>query len=1372
MARALYETEPGFAATIDRCDEILAAVWGHGLKTVLFSDTGAERLNRTEYTQPALFAIEVALAQLLISWGVRPGAVMGHSVGEYAAACVAGVFSLEDGLKLIAARARLMQSLPPGGGMVAVLAAEADVARTIAPFPGLAVAALNGPANVVVSGPLAEIDRLIRALDASGAMYHQLTVSHAFHSALMDPMLDALEREADGIPHAEPAIPIISNLTGRRLQPGELRGGAYWCAHARKPVRFADGMRALRALDHGAFVEIGPAPILLGMARRVLADPDILWLPTLKPGRGDLDQLLESVGKLYESGIDLDFAAMARPHARRKLSIPTYPFEKSRYWPRIKPRAANAAPAPEACRDWLYDLEWRPSPGDAAAVPAPGYIPDTGLLGTAIEERLAASYRAHPGGDDDRAYEEIDRLCRDYIVEALCTLGCALRIGDVFSTDALRGRLGVLDRHGRLFARLMMILAEDGILESDGKAWRVARVPEERLRIVTAELPQFATELAVLEPCGARLAEVLRGECDPMQLLFPGGSLDAVTELYSEPRPVRVFNGLIERCIEAVVGNLPPDRHLGVLEVGGGTGGTTARILRHFPPERTRYRFTDVSRQFLDRARARFKDHDFIDYALFDLDNPGLDNPAADMAGLEGGADIVIAANVVHATRDLRRSLGTLRRCLRPGGLLVLLEVVRPQRLGDLTVGLTDGWWAFEDHDIRPDYALVTGETWTRILDQTGFVGALAAPALGGGSDRLLSNQRVILAKRGPDAESPSAAARQDAAGRWLIFADRGGLGRDLAARLRARGGACLIVHPGDDYRDRGGDIEIRPVVAADHARVVETFVQSDPKACRGVVYLWGLDAVFRDDDGPAAVLGAVEAACRPGLVAIQAMAATGWRGGGLTVATRGGRSTERTRIAAHPAQAALWGMVGTAALEHPELGCRRIDLSGGGEAEGLLEELLRNETFENEIALTPDGRRVLRLERSPSSQGVVSPPRLRADGAYLVTGGLTGLGLETARWLAEHGAGQLILVGRRAPDETARAAMARIGSANIAGLGKAPICLSGDIGDARDAERILAAVDATGLELAGVIHSAGIVSDASLLRQDWPRFEAVLRAKAAGAWNLHRLTRSRTLDFFVLYSSGAAILGSVGQANHAAANAFMDSLAFHRSALGLPALSINWAAWRDIGAAAGHPVLETTRQQGVDPIDVEGGLTALGRMMASRGVRTAVLPIDWARLDGPTRPILQDVRPRPAADGPKVKEATPSESVDWRKMLDGGMPALRKSMLRGLLEEEAARLLKLSSVQLIDPGQPLRDLGLDSLVSLEFRNSIAMALSVELPPTLLYNYPTIDLLTEHLLDALSGAAAPVAESEPRADPDDMSEEDLARLLEEQINLD
>jgi acyl transferase domain-containing protein len=339
MGRELYRTQPGFRRDLDRCDALLRRHLDRSLLSVIFPAAGSAALiNQTRYTQPALFALQYALARLWQSWGVQPAAVLGHSVGEYAAACVAGVLSLEDGLTLIAERARLMQDLPPGGAMAALRAGIDRVAPALEPYRDqLSVAAVNGPANMVVSGVGAAIDELTDSLAAQGIKATPLTVSHAFHSPLIEPMLDAFERHAEKISYATAEIPLVANLTGRVAEALDAR---YLREQARAPVQFRAGAHELSSLGCTAFVEIGPAPVLCGMARESIADGH--WLPSLRPGHGDWSTMLASLARLYVAGADIDWAGFDRDYRRRRVDLPTYPFARKRYW--LKETAPRSTP--------------------------------------------------------------------------------------------------------------------------------------------------------------------------------------------------------------------------------------------------------------------------------------------------------------------------------------------------------------------------------------------------------------------------------------------------------------------------------------------------------------------------------------------------------------------------------------------------------------------------------------------------------------------------------------------------------------------------------------------------------------------------------------------------------------------------------------------------------------------------------------------------------------------------------------------------------------------------------------------------------------------------------------------------------------------
>ena len=336
MGGVLLETQPTFRKAVLQCDEYFRQQLGQSLLG-LFGSTSHHAdnlLRQTGLTQPALFAIEYALAQMWRSWGIEPSMMMGHSLGEYAAACVAGVFSLEDGLNLVARRAGMMQDLPPGGSMAAVFASAETVTRALKPFSDqVTIAAFNGPQNVVISGLAESVEAICSALAAEDVKSKPLATSHAFHSALTEPMLDALEEAAGSVNFQTPSIRLISNLTGSVADDQTLTKATYWRDHTRRPVQFASGMQALAAEGCDLFLEIGPAPVLLGMGRRCLPEAGGPWLPSLRRGRDDWQVILDSLAALYTAGVGVDWSGFDRDYARRLVQLPTYPFQRRRFWP-------------------------------------------------------------------------------------------------------------------------------------------------------------------------------------------------------------------------------------------------------------------------------------------------------------------------------------------------------------------------------------------------------------------------------------------------------------------------------------------------------------------------------------------------------------------------------------------------------------------------------------------------------------------------------------------------------------------------------------------------------------------------------------------------------------------------------------------------------------------------------------------------------------------------------------------------------------------------------------------------------------------------------------------------------------------------------
>jgi acyl transferase domain-containing protein/NADPH:quinone reductase-like Zn-dependent oxidoreductase/NAD(P)-dependent dehydrogenase (short-subunit alcohol dehydrogenase family)/acyl carrier protein len=333
MGRVLYDTQPTFRQALDECAQRLRPHLDRPLLS-LFDPQAGTLLDQTGYTQPVMFAIEYALATLWRSWGIEPAAVMGHSVGEFAAACVAGVFSLEDGLKLIAERARLMQSLPAGGLMAAVFAAEPQVTAALQSCRDqVTIAALNGPQSVVISGDEPAVRQVLAQFESQGIRSKTLATSHAFHSHRMDSILDPLGRVAEAVTCSAPTIDVVSNLTGRVADEHTYADPTYWSRHARSPVRFAESVQTLVDRGCDAFLEIGPSPTLIGMAQRCLPEGSYAWLPSLRPGRDDWQTLLDSLAQLYVRGAKVDWAGFDHDYPpQRRIELPAYPFQRRRYW--------------------------------------------------------------------------------------------------------------------------------------------------------------------------------------------------------------------------------------------------------------------------------------------------------------------------------------------------------------------------------------------------------------------------------------------------------------------------------------------------------------------------------------------------------------------------------------------------------------------------------------------------------------------------------------------------------------------------------------------------------------------------------------------------------------------------------------------------------------------------------------------------------------------------------------------------------------------------------------------------------------------------------------------------------------------------------
>ncbi|TVP42186.1 MAG: SDR family NAD(P)-dependent oxidoreductase [Gemmatimonadales bacterium] len=608
---------------------------------------------------------------------------------------------------------------------------------------------------------------------------------------------------------------------------------------------------------------------------------------------------------------------------------------------------------------WLHRVVWRKAPHPGTAL--------VGLGESAAEDSRLAEWRRH--------HPALETLAGEVVEEAFLSLGWNLEEGATVTGRDLARDWGVAPRHHRLFGRLLEIGAELGILQalppeapeevdalhggagadalrrSDpfDRSWRVVRAPRpgmepgQRISALLRAAPALEGELRLLEACGPELATAIRGETDPLDLLFPGGSMERADRLYRESPAARAVNEVVRDAVGALVAGHGPGAR--ILEVGAGTGGTTASVLPSLASASTEYFFTDVSPAFLARAQEHFGGFDGLRRALFDLER----EPEAQ--GFEARSfDVVLAANVLHATADITSVLRRILRLLVPGGALVLVEGTRPERWVDVTFGLTSGWWRFTDMEVRGHYPLLPSDRWEDLLRAAGFADVTVLPTPG-----RVDGRAVIVA---------SAAKPVAGAGSWLLVADGEPVAEEVAVRLRARGDRCILTSP--EVMGEGPESALDGAVhraAAEAQLPLRTVLHFVPRQSR---------STGTEDGIPAAAHRATTAT----VSLVQALGRASIPPPSLSLITCGAQPVGPPRPLTLE-QAPAWGLLGVIDAEHPGLRPTAIDLDPEGSPEEqarlLVEEIDRSDG-EERVAFRGGERYVARLERVLPAEGPDAP--------------------------------------------------------------------------------------------------------------------------------------------------------------------------------------------------------------------------------------------------------------------------------------------------------------------------------------------------------------------------------------------------------------
>lgn len=597
-------------------------------------------------------------------------------------------------------------------------------------------------------------------------------------------------------------------------------------------------------------------------------------------------------------------------------------------------------------QDWLYQVEWRLQPLELPYLLSPVEVRDRVM--PQLSELTAQPERFAYG----QQLSQLEDLSLNYVIRAFEELGWSFSLGQQFSIADVTQQFGVIESHQRLLNRLLEILTEAGILRQQGEQWEVLQtLPPAMTRLETLQPYLFAqAELKLLHRCGSQLASVLQGKIDPLNLLFPDGDLTIITPLYQDSVGAKLMNATVQQAVKTAVSQKPTGSTLRVLEIGAGTGGTTTYLLPILDAATTKYVFTDISSLFTAKAQEKFKEYSFVEYRTLDITR----SPQSQSYSLQC-YDIIIAANVLHATPDLQQSLTHVQQLLTPGGILLLLEGVQPMRWLDLIFGLTEGWWCFTD---ARSYPLLTGEQWQQLLQNCGFASVSAiVPQL-----NQFALQAVILGQIAGQIAGQIIATSQ-----WLIFADRQGIGERLAVQLRARGHSVSLAFSGERYQQIGEfQHQLNPLHKTDCQRLLE---QVTPDERLNVVYLWSLDCSESNTLSAERLQSDTQWLCNSVLHLIQTLVAR--PATQLWLVTQAAVSTGDSTALPAIVQSPIWGLGKVIGLEHPEFHCRCLDLDPAAapieQANTLFTELtapIEETQPETQIAWRQQNRYVARLVR------------------------------------------------------------------------------------------------------------------------------------------------------------------------------------------------------------------------------------------------------------------------------------------------------------------------------------------------------------------------------------------------------------------------
>ena len=1530
MGKILYQTYPVFRDVVNQCCDFLKDEFSESILDVMGytnAQTDPDLIHNTVYTQTTLFIFEYALARLWKSWGLEPEIVMGHSIGEYVAACIAGIFSLDDGLKLVVNRAKLMQELPKNGEMAAVFADINVIYDIIDDYTDVAIAAINGPKSIVLSGKKESISSLKDVFKTKKITFVPLNVSHAFHSPLMAPMLKKFEQIASTINYNEPQLKIVSNTTGK-IVTNEMSHASYWTNHIKQPVQFYPSIKLLFEEEFRIFLEIGPKSTLSRMGSMCFPDNNTRWLASIMPDNPML-QLMKTVSELYVNGVNIHWKNLFPTNNIKTINLPSYAFQRKKYWLKELDQKFQKVIIPETNQihpliknikktsldDILFEAVLNIQLSSQSYITHHKILDNIVFPASGFIELIIASANEISGGKhiyiEDFSFDKalfLDKEVNTNVQISFKTIDDNKYQCTIYSksgqnewlenahcflskikTNKENNALTLKDLQSRISSEIIVSelynkyssqgLNYGNFFQAIEKAWGNGNEVLGKI--------QLSKEL-LDDSSNYYLHPIISDNCFQLIQSAIPQSYTSLTYLPVNIKHITFYNKLNDASWGYVhIKDIDQQKVIADLVLFDNSGSIAVEIIGFTafcvtPQSWLRLQKkpllydikwrpvsipdnTDDKESILENFLICSNTTDFanqlrnllelksIQCSVIHTDNFSEQSITSTLTGIvyyvNSSSDHSMLQQEIQPFLNLIQVLGKMSWNQPPclwiitkgahwienitqgcnpfqtalWGLGRVLALEFPELrcsmidLDPLTNDLSSLVQIILSSEHENQITVRDGKYFVpRLLkydspyeDKQNICLKISEP---GSLDHLYLNSFVHTK---PEVSEIEISVRASG----LNFRDvLHALGMIKLEKNIPFGFECsgVVSRVGPDVKNIKAGQSVIAVLApgsmADIVNVKSEFVYPMPDemsfesaATLPLVFLtawYSLCHLAKMKENETILIHAASGGV--GLAAVQIaklrkanIIATASNAKKQKLHEMGIKNVFNSRTLDFAEQVmqlthnegvdivlnSLTGEYITKSLNSLKKGGRFIeigkigilsnkdayeirpdidyfsfDLGKLGNAQpDIIQQMFKEmmpEFEKNNLSAIPyktftfkniiDAFRYMAQARHFGKVLISMQEnnfQIHSNATYIITGGTGALGQILTKWLVENGAGCIVLISRHA-------------SVHKNSDPNKVIFKSCDISCEESVKNLFNDIQNSLPPLKGIIHAAGVLDDCSMMEQSWERFENVIKPKIWGTLNLHKFTQNDQLDFFVMFSSTASLLGNAGQSNYAFANAFLDGFAQHRRSMGWSGTSINWGPWGESGMSvslskAGRHMTD----KGIKLMSPDDAITSLEMILNNDLSQTCAIDIDW------------ETYGKKFADSSLITELynkNPNESSKETKQtlnaqLSKAQPEQREQILIKYLQKTGKKIAGYEDDQDFDINKPLIDAGFDSLMAVEFRNILNKELNKSLPTTLIFDYPTMQLIAEYILDEVLML---------QQDDEELSEKDVMKEIE------